>query len=448
MNETKLSIAELGSAYRKVSLRPSDVTRAYLDQIAAHDGKIGAFQTVYAEDAMRLAEASDKLFEAGFPCSVFQGIPFVLKDIVDVEGRVTTGGCKVFADRIATRTGTVAQRLLSSGGILLGKTKTVEHALGGWGTNTQMGTPRNSWDMAVPRAPGGSSSGTGACVAAGFAVCGVGTDTGGSVRLPAAYCGVVGLKVTEGLIPTDGIIPLAHLDTPGPLARSVSDTWTMYQIMNGSETTVVRPRTVEGLRFGIMDDTERALCNTEVLAHYDAALDVLSDLGAELAVFSAQKPYAELTETCGRLIMAEAYFHHGYLYDQMDLPLDEDVRKRMLVGRDVKTHEYLAMKAERHAGASEFIARMNGFDAVLTPTSLTTAPPIAEIDQDVAPSHFTRPANFFGLCALSLPMGLSEAGLPTSLQIMARPHQEEMTLRIGAAFEHARGPVQYPELTV
>jgi aspartyl-tRNA(Asn)/glutamyl-tRNA(Gln) amidotransferase subunit A len=442
-----LGIAELVAAYRDGTARPSDVTRAYLDCIAAHDGKIGAFQSVYAEDAMRLAEASDKRFEANLPLSAFEGIPFVLKDICHVEGRVTTGGCRVNADRISTKTGTVAKRLLAAGGVLLGKTKTVEHALGGWGTNTQMGTPWNPWDLAVPRAPGGSSSGTGASVAAGFALCGVGTDTGGSVRLPASYCGIVGLKVTEGVLPTDGIIPLAHLDTPGPMARTVSDVWMMFEVMDGAEVTQPGPQSVEGLRLGVMDETERGLCDAAVLRDYDAALEVLSGLGAELAEFSAQTPYAQLTETCGRLIMAEAYFHHGHLYDQVDLPLDEDVRKRMLAGRDVAAHEYLAMKEERHAGAALFLARMKGFDAVLTPTTLTTAPPVAEIDQDVAPSHFTRPANFFGLCALSLPMGLAPDGLPTSLQIMARPSDETMALRIGAAYEAGRGPIAYPDLT-
>ncbi|MEL7463017.1 MAG: amidase [Pseudomonadota bacterium] len=440
------SLVDLADGFASGALKPSRVARDHLDRIEALDGEIGAFQTVYAEDAMRMAEAADKLFEAEFATSPFHGIPFALKDICDLEGRVTTGGCKVNADRISPTTGTVAKRLLAAGGVLLGKTKTVEHALGGWGTNTQMGTPWNPWDMTAPRVPGGSSSGTGAAVGAGLAVCGVGTDTGGSVRLPAAYCGVVGLKVTEGRIPTDGIIPLAHLDTPGPLARSVADAWLMYQVMDGAQVSGPTPRPVKGLRLGVIDEAERALCDADVLADYDAALETLAGLGADLAPFSAQKPYAELTATCGLLIMAEAYHHHGHLYDRPELPMDEDVRKRMLVGREVTAHQYLSMKDERRAGAAEFLQRMEGFDAILTPTTLTTAPTLAEIDQDVAPSHFTRAANFFGLCALSLPMALSPKGLPTSLQIMGRPDDEDLTLRIGAAYEAARGAFAYPSL--
>ncbi len=440
------SLADLTKGFASGALKSSQVTRDHLDRIEALDGKIGAYQAVYAEDAMRMAEAADKLFEAGFPLSPFHGIPFVLKDICDVEGRITTGGSKVNAGRISPTTGPVAKRLLAAGGVLLGKTKTVEHALGGWGTNTQMGTPWNPWDLAVARVPGGSSSGTGAAVGAGLAVCGVGTDTGGSVRLPAAYCGVVGLKVTEGRLPTDGIIPLAHLDTPGPLARSVTDAWIMYQAMDGAEIAAPEPRSIKGLRLGVMDAAERALCDPDVLGDYDAALVVLTGLGAELAEFSAQKPYAELTETCGRLIMAEAYHHHGHLYDQPDLPLDEDVRKRMLAGRDIAAHDYLAMKGERRVGTAEFLTRMARFDAVLTPTTLTPAPPLSDIDQDVAPSHFTRPANFFGLCALSLPMGMTSNNLPTSLQIMARPFGEDIALTIGSAYEAARGIFSNPAL--
>ncbi len=441
------SLVALSKGFASGALKPSDVARDHLERITSLDGRIGAFQTVYSDDAIRMAEAADKLYEAGFPLGPFHGIPFALKDICDLEGRVTTGGCKANANRVSTVTGTVAKRLLAAGGVLLGKTKTVEHALGGWGTNTQMGTPWNPWDLNLQRVPGGSSSGTGAGVGAGLAVCGVGTDTGGSVRLPAAYCGIVGLKVTEGRTPTDGIIPLAHLDTPGPMARSVLDAWMMFQVMDGAEVTLPQPAPIEGLRLGVMDHAERALCDADVLSDYDAAIETLTALGAEMAEFSAQKPYAELTETCGRLITAEAYFHHGHLYDQPDLPLDEDVRKRMFAGRDVTAQDYLAMKAERRVGAADSLSRMEGFDAILTPTTLTTAPPVSEVDQDVAPSHFTRPANFFGLCALSLPMGLSPAGLPTSLQIMARPFQEDLALGIGAAYEAARGPFPEPRFT-
>jgi aspartyl-tRNA(Asn)/glutamyl-tRNA(Gln) amidotransferase subunit A len=452
------SLSDLATGYRNDSVRPSRVVRAHLDRIERVDPLIGAFQAVYAEDAMRLAEAADRMLASGSCLGPFHGIPFGLKDICDVEGRVTTCGSKAMADRVSPSTGPLARRLFAAGGIMLGKTKTVECALGGWGTNQRMGTPRNPWDMRVHRVPGGSSSGTGTAVAAGMAVCGVGTDTGGSVRLPAAFCGLVGLKVTEKRLPTDGILPLSHtLDTPGPLARSVEDAALMFLAMDGAEGWAVERdrhagtglfaslrRGVRGLRLGVLDDRERAACEADVLSGYDAALEVLRKLGAELVTFSASRSYADLTEDCGRLIVTEGYFHHGDLYEQRDLPLDEDVRSRMLAGRGVSASDYLRMLADRDRGRGAYLARMQDVDALLTPTTITTAPPVEEADQAVSPGYFTRHVNYFGMCALSVPAGLSGDGLPTSLQIIARPDDEAMLLRIGAAYEAARGPFAYP----
>jgi aspartyl-tRNA(Asn)/glutamyl-tRNA(Gln) amidotransferase subunit A len=401
------------------------------------------------------------MFDAGQSLGPFHGIPFGLKDICDVEGRVTTGGSKAMADRISPVTGTLARRLFAAGGIMLGKTKTVECAFGGWGTNQHMGTPQNPWDMQVARAPGGSSSGTAASVAAGLTVCGVGTDTGGSVRLPAGFCGLVGLKVTEGRLPTDGILPLSQtLDTPGPLARSVEDALLMLCAMDGTPGWQVardwREGTgpfaslhagITGLRLGVLDAAERAACAPDVLEGYDAALQVLRHLGAELAPFSAPRPYGDLTVTCGTMIATEAYANHGHLYDRADLPMDEHVRGRMLGGRGVTAAAYLRALAERAEAKAEFLALMQGFDALLTPSMTATAPPLDEIDQAALPGYFTRHVNYFGMCALSVPSGLSEDGLPTSLQIVARPDAEAMALRIGAAYEGARPPMHYPELT-
>ncbi|MDW3222983.1 MAG: amidase [Paracoccaceae bacterium] len=455
------SLAEITDGYANGSLRPSDVVKAHLDRIERLDSTIGAFQAVYAEEAMSQAEAADQMLATGARLGPFHGIPFGLKDICDVEGRVTTGGSMVFKDRVSPSTCALAHRLFEAGGIMIGKTKTVEFALGGWGTNQKMGTPRNPWDMSVHRVPGGSSSGTGAGTAAGMIVCGVGTDTGGSVRLPAGYCGLVGLKVTEGQLPTEGILPLSDtLDTPGPLARSVEDALLMYLSMKGAEGWRVDrhrrdatgpfadlKRGVQGMRLGVLDGTERAVCSVDVLEAYDAALDRLRHAGAELVVFSARQPYADLTATCGLLIVAEGYFHHGHLYEQDDLPLDEDVRTRMLVGRDVLAVDYIQLLKDRLAAQDAYLKRMKGLDALLTPTMTSTAPPIDVVDQSIAPSHFTRHVNYFGMCALSMPSGLGKDGLPTSLQVIARPNEEATVLRIGAAFEALQPPLPLPMLS-
>jgi aspartyl-tRNA(Asn)/glutamyl-tRNA(Gln) amidotransferase subunit A len=262
-------------------------------------------------------------------------------------------------------------------------------------------------------------------------------------------------------LPTDGILPLSRtLDTPGPLARSVEDTVLMFLAMDGAEGWAVERdraqglgafaglrRGVQGLRLGVLDAQERAVCSADVLEGYDAALDILRGLGAELVPFSAQEPYADLTASCGTLIAAEGYFNHHALYDRADLPMDEDVRARMLAARDVSALDYQRLLAEREAGRDVYLGLMRGVDAVLTPSMMTTAPCLEDVDQAVSPGHFTRHVNYFGMCALSVPSGVSAKGLPTSLQIIARPHAESMALRIGAGFEAARPAMRYPELT-
>jgi aspartyl-tRNA(Asn)/glutamyl-tRNA(Gln) amidotransferase subunit A len=448
-----LSLTDLADAFRSGALRPSAVVEAHLDRIARLDTKIGAYQVVYADEARQAAEAADKAIASGHRIGPFHGIPFGLKDICDLEGRITTGGSLAMKDRVSPATGTLTRRLIAAGGIVLGKTKTVECAYGGWGTNQRMGTPWNPWDLATHRAPGGSSAGSAAALAAGLAICAVGTDTGGSVRLPAAFCGLTGLKVTEGRLPIDGIIPLSHtLDTPGPMARSVLDALIMFEVMDGREGWAMdRDRTagaglygvlgqgVAGLRLGALDPHEREMCAADVLAAYDTALELLRGLGATIQTFTPPRRYAELAVNNGRLISAEGYAHHGPMYENQDNPMDEDVRPRMLAGRDVTAADYIRILQDRRAAQAEFYAAMHGLDAVLTPTSMTAAPTVAQIDQTVPPGHFTRPFNYLGMCGLALPSGLTPDGLPTSLQIVARGGGEAMALRIGAAFE-AAGP--------
>src|SRR5262247_4203942 len=195
-----------------------------------------AFIAVYDADARLAAEAAEKAIRSGHRVGPLHGVPIALKDLVDLQGRVTTGGSMVWKDRVSPVTATLAERLIAAGMIVLGKTHTVEFAMGSFGTNTHMGTPRNPWDPVVHRTPGGSSSGSGVAVAAGLAPMAIGTDTGGSVRIPAAWCGIVGLKVTHGRISTYGVLPLSTtLDTPGPMTRTVEDAALLYRALNGPD---------------------------------------------------------------------------------------------------------------------------------------------------------------------------------------------------------------------
>ena len=267
--------AEIGAG----RLSPVDLVETLLARIDAHDQKLHAFVEVYAAEARLAAEAADKAIRSGHRIGPLHGIPIALKDLIEIEGRVTTGGSQVWRDRRSAYTATIARRLIAAGMIVIGKTHTVEFAMGGWGTNQHRGTPWNPWDPAQARTPGGSSSGTGVAVAACMAPWGIGTDTGGSVRLPASWCGLSGLKTTIGRVSTYGILPLSpSLDTPGPMARSVEDAALLYQAIEGPDPldprTLGRPpagslpmmrRGVRGLRLARMPEDERDRVAAEVL---------------------------------------------------------------------------------------------------------------------------------------------------------------------------------------
>jgi aspartyl-tRNA(Asn)/glutamyl-tRNA(Gln) amidotransferase subunit A len=432
-------------------LSPVDIVDAALARIGAQDQKLHAFVEVYDKEARRTADAAEKAIRSGHRIGPLHGIPIALKDLIEIEGRVTTGGSQVWRERRSAYTATLAQKLIAAGLIVIGKTHTVEFAMGGWGTNQHRGTPWNPWDPEVARTPGGSSSGSGVAVAAGFAPWAIGTDTGGSVRLPASWCGLTGLKTTIGRVSTYGILPLAPtLDTPGPMTRSVTDAALLYNVMQGPDpldprTRGVMPddpmpamrRGVRGLRLARMPDVERNGVAAEVLAAYDASLDTLARLGAEIVSVELPRRFADFTDLTGRIIGAEGYFLVGHLVDDMTLPIDDAVRPRIASGRGVSARDYLRALSERDAAKREFAAALADVDALLTPSTRTAAIPLGEVDQTTTPAHFTRFVNALDLCALSLPNGLTATGLPLSLQIVCRGYEEATALRIGQAYQAA-----------
>ncbi|MBV8133910.1 MAG: amidase [Alphaproteobacteria bacterium] len=432
-------------------LSPVDLVDALLERIRAGDPKLHAFVEVYAEDARLAAEAADKAIRSGHAIGPLHGIPIALKDLIQIEGKVTTGGSEVWRDRQSRCTATLARRLIATGLIVIGKTHTVEFAMGGWGTNQHRGTPWNPWDPTAARTPGGSSSGSGVAVAAGFAPWAIGTDTGGSVRLPASWCGLTGLKTTIGRISTYGILPLSPtLDTPGPMARSVEDAALLYQVMQGPDASDPRTRGVStsdplpmlrrgvrGLRLARMPEAEREAVDREVLAAYDAALETLARLGAELVTSDLPCRFVDYTALTARIIGAEGYSLIGDLVDDMSLPIDEAVRPRIAVGRGISARDYLAALRDREEAKRQFSTAFADVDALLTPTTQTAAIPLDTVDQTTTPAHFTRFVNFLDLCALALPNGFTAAGLPISLQIVCRGYDETTALRIGWAYQQA-----------
>jgi aspartyl-tRNA(Asn)/glutamyl-tRNA(Gln) amidotransferase subunit A len=443
--------AELSQAFGARTLSPVDAVEALLARIRQHDSALHAFIAVYADDARLAAEGADRAIRAGQRVGPLHGVPIALKDLVDLEGRVTTGGSKVWASRVSKVTAALAERAIAAGMIVIGKTHTVEFAMGSWGTNTHMGTPRNPWDAKVHRTPGGSSSGSAVAVSAGLAPIAIGTDTGGSVRLPAGWCGIVGLKVTAGRISTYGVLPLSFtLDTPGPMARSVEDAAILFRLLNGpdprdpqtlawaaADPMPTLRRGVAGLRLAVMPDAERKGVDDEMLAAYDASIETFAKLGAQIVRCVLPHRFSDYATATGWIIGAEGYRFVGHLVDDESLPVDPHVRPRIQLGRGVSARDYLLTLAEREDHRRAVEAALADVDALLTPTALTPAIPIEKADQAGTAAHFTRPVNYLGLCGLAVPNGFTAGGLPTSLQIVAHAGAEATALRIGQAYEDA-----------
>ena len=432
-------------------LSPVDLVDEYLARIERLEPRLHAFVSVNAANARLAAEAADKAIRSGHAVGPLHGIPIAIKDLVEIEGEIAMGGTAAWRSRIAPHTATLMRKLMAAGMINLGKTHTVEFAYGGWGTNQHLGTPWNPWDANTHRTPGGSSSGSGVAVAAGMAPWAIGTDTGGSVRIPAAWNGITGLKVTIGRISAFGVLPLSPtLDTPGPITRDIEDAALLLTVLQGADphdahTLSVRDidpmpelrRGVKGLRLARLPADERDGIDAEVLAAYDRSVDALATLGAEIVDVALPARFADLGAVNGRIMSAEAYAALASLVDDNAAPLDADVRPRVRAGAAISSRDYLAALAEREQTKAKFGAAIEGVDALLTPTSVTPAIPVASIDQNTTPAVFTRWVNFLDLCAAAVPNGFTAGGLPTSLQVICRAYQEPLALRIGYAYQTA-----------
>jgi aspartyl-tRNA(Asn)/glutamyl-tRNA(Gln) amidotransferase subunit A len=445
------TVTQISAAIAAKRTSPIAVTETYLDRIAKLDPKYKSFVAVFGDEARLAAEAADKAIRAGHRIGPLHGVPIAVKDIVDIEGRITTGGCAAWRDRVSPVTATLVRLLYAQGMIVLGKTHTVEFAMGGWGTNTHMGTPWNPWDLKVHRTPGGSSSGTGVAVGAGLAPCGIGTDTGGSVRLPAAWDGIVGLKTTIGRISTYGVLPLSEtLDTPGPMTRSVEDAAILFKAWQSVDPadpkTAWQPpsdpmpslkRGVAGLKLGVLEAPDREGVDPEVLAAYDASIEQLARLGARPAKVTLPLRFKDAVELTSGVIAPECYRWVGHMVESNEALTDPDVRPRVLLGRKYSARDYLRNLDQRALVKKQFDAALAETDAFLTPTTVTSPIPINTIDQSTTPAFYTRLFNLLDRCALALPNGFTKAGLPISLQIACKAYDEAMALRVGWAYEQA-----------
>ena len=435
------------------------VMRALTAKLTAADAKLHALAFNLPDTAVTEAAAADQRAEAGIAPRPLEGLAVAIKDIIDVAGTPTRAGSLTRTDSpVAKADAHVVSRLRAAGALIPAKTNTVEYAFGGWGTNITVGTPWNPWDGNTHRTPGGSSSGSGVAVGAGLLSAALGTDTGGSVRLPAAFCGCVGLKTSIGLVGRTGVVPLAEsFDTIGPMAADVTTAARMLAVMQGEDpdddTTFGIRRSdpldgldagVRGLRLARLDDQDMPLATPDMRKAFEVALRRLADAGAIIEPFRLPAPFDSITQHCGLMIAVEAYRHNRRFVDDATSLLHANIRGRMAPGGRVLAADWLQMCADWKAAGARFVNSMDRFDALLLPTTPFTAQPVATADEALSPGVHTRFVNYFELCGLSVPMSVTADGLPTGLQIVCRRFDDPLALRIGFAFEQARGAFPKP----
>jgi len=444
------SLTTLSASLANGEVTSVDLTDRYLDRIGRANPKLNAFATVLAGRARDHAAAADARRAAGRAVGPLDGVPIALKDNFDMAGLPCGVGSKPWEGRIAETTATVVERVEAAGMVVLGKNTMVEFAWGAWGTNEYCGTPWNPWDLATHRIPGGSSSGSGVAVAAGLAPAALGTDTGGSVRIPSALNGLVGLKTTHGRISLHGVYPLSTtLDTVGPLTRTVVDARLLFEVLAGPDDRDPRtftapptqPATAAGpLRIALPPEEQfPQAVEPWVRDAWLEAARAFRAMGAVVEERSFPFDMAAIATGIGRLISAESYAIHRDWIEDESLPFDPAIRARTLAGKPVMAADYIAARDEQRRAIAAYLEWMRGYDAVLTPATATTAIPVPEVDQSKTAAVFTRTGNFLGTCAIALPVALSPAGLPIGVQLIGLPNRDERLLDIAAGFEAATG---------
>jgi aspartyl-tRNA(Asn)/glutamyl-tRNA(Gln) amidotransferase subunit A len=402
-----------------------------------------AFVKIYADHARAAADAQDRLRKAGYIASPLAGLPVSLKDLFDVSGERTLAGSKALDDSPpAQRDAPIVARLRAAGAILIGRTNMTEFAFSGVGINPHYGTPGNPHDRLL--IPGGSSSGAAVSVSDGSAVVAIGTDTGGSVRIPAALCGIVGFKPTQNRIPRNGVTPLSTtLDSIGPLANSVACCAVADAVMAGEPPVAPPPISVEALRLGVPQSYVLDDLASEVATAFGDVCSRLSRAGARVI----DLPLSELNElpainATGGFAPIEAYAWHKKLMEGRGSDYDPRVRSRIERAGGMTAVEYIQLRAARADLIARVAAQTNGFDALLMPTVAITAPPIAafERDQDYRRLNAlllrnTSVINFLDCCAITVP--IQTAGAPVGLMIVGEHGADRHLLQLGCGIEAA-----------
>jgi aspartyl-tRNA(Asn)/glutamyl-tRNA(Gln) amidotransferase subunit A len=441
------SIAGLAPRLGAREVSPVELTERALERIAADDSGLNAFQLVLAEEARAAARTAEREIGDGRHRGPLHGVPVAIKDLLDLAGTPTTAGSRIQADRVVDTDAAAVERLRAAGAVIVGKTRLAEFAYAPGSTNAHYGPTRNPHDPS--RDTGGSSSGSGAAVAAGLVVAALGSDTGGSIRIPGSLCGIVGLKPTFGRVSLRGATPLAwSLDHLGPMTRTVADAALLLEALAGPDPADPRTRAapaaawsagldagVRGLRIGVLDDDGEATPVRELDAYesWQAGLRALQDAGALLEPID-MPVLGDLRVVNGALLAMEAAEFHAPMMRTRLVDYGEFARLRLLAAHAYAPGASIRAQRARATCRRRFEQRWGGIDLLSTPTMPGTAPPLGQ----PAPTRFTAPFNLLGWPAITVPAG-AMGGMPIGLQLVGRPWDEATVLRAAAAVERATG---------
>jgi aspartyl-tRNA(Asn)/glutamyl-tRNA(Gln) amidotransferase subunit A len=457
-------VIELPAAGLRGQIASADVssleaTESYLGRIERFDADIGAFITVDADSALEQARAADESLAFGRSLGLLHGLPIALKDNIDTAGLRTTVGSSFFANNVPETDAEVASRLRQAGAVLLGKVTLHEFAYGATNDNAHFGPCRNPWDLS--RIPGGSSGGSGAAVAAGLCAAALGTDTGGSVRIPAALNGVSALRPSNGRVSIRGVFPITWtFDTVGPIAHAVSDLAAFLDVLAGYDsgdphsidvstdayTQAVDSR-LDGLRIGVPRNFFFEDVDPDIVSLVQAAADTFAQGGADLEEIDLPGADAAIESATG-MIRAEAFAIHRDRLAERPQGFGEDVRRRLQLGESITGADYAEHRERARDWCRTVERAFEHVDLILSPSTGTTAPPagVEMIETTQRLVRLTYGWSLAGLPALSIPCGFSDDGLPVGLQLAAARFQETTLIRAGAAYQretdwHLREPV-------
>ncbi len=463
-----LPVTRLAEMIASKAVSPVEVVRAHLERIDARNGTLRAYLTICADAALEAARAAEAELVAGRRLGPLHGVPIALKDLFNTAGVTTTGGSRILAANVPAADATVVRRLREAGAIVLGKLNMVEFAFGPEGHNAHYGMARNPWDASVERIPGGSSSGSGVAVATGLAPAALGSDTGGSIRIPASMCGITGLKPTYGRVSRAGVLPLSwSMDHAGPMARSAADCALLLGAMAGYDaadpSTSVLPvpsytaaltGEVKGLRVGLLRGFFLEAATPETRAAVEQAAKALTAAGAIVDEVSlAHMDHVAAASLA--IVASEALAYHAAWLRTRPADYDPDIRQRLQLGAFITGMEYVRGQQVRALVRDAVAAALANRDVLLAPATPMAAVRADErqitlgtgaCDVRSALIRLTRPFNLSGHPACALPCGFTAGGLPIGMQLVGRPFDEVTVLRAADGYQrltdwHGRRPV-------